>query len=110
MTLESVLTAAKAEAASLRTHGHGAQAASLERLVVQVEAAAVDYLTWLTEDEAVSRSDKRPTWFRARFAQWETQGMAERNGRVRLYRQVIVPRRPNLEAARADALRQAKAA
>jgi len=109
MTLEQVLADAREDVTRLRAHGHTAQANSIERLCEAVTDAARDYLTWYTEAEAVARSDKRAHWFRVRFAEWEGLGMARREGRVRLYRLPVIPRRPNLEAARADARRQAAA-
>lgn len=108
MTLEQVMADAKEDVTRLRVHGHKAQADSIEMLVKAVEGAAADYLTWYTEDEAVARSSFKANWFRVRFPEWESQGMAKKEGRVRYYRQPIIPRRSNLEAARADAVRHAR--
>ena len=108
MTLEQVLADIRGEAQALRFNGHKAQADGMERICEKVSAAAADYLTWYTEEEAVARSNFKAHWFRTRFPEWEAQGMAKKEGRVRCYRQPVVPRRPNLEAARADALRHAR--
>ena len=107
MTLDQVLAETRAEAAVLRHNGHAAQAATMERLADQVQTAALDYLTWLTDDQARSRSGRTIAWMRAQFPRWEAQGLARRDGRRRLYRAIIVPVRVNLDLVRADARRAA---
>jgi len=109
MTLDQVLTDAKEHANALRLHGHRAQAKSLDALVDAIELAAADYLTWLSESEALLRSDWKTRRLRSHFTEWVAQGMAEKRGRVRWYRQVMIPQRPNAEAAQADAERMARA-
>lgn len=106
---EDVLADFRGEAAVLRHNGHKAQADSMERLCDAMAEAMPDYLTWLSEAEAVLRSGWTARRLRSHFAEWATQGMAEKRGRLRYYRQVMIPRRPNLEAARADAERMARA-
>jgi hypothetical protein len=103
--LEQVLADAEGEAQLLRKHGHERQAEVLERLCATVKAAARDYLTWLTEAEAELKSGHGTGWLRYRFARWEAQGLAKKDGRRRLYRSIIVPQRRNIEAARAAAKR-----
>ena len=49
-------------------------------------------------------------WLRAQFGEWAGLGLAEFRGSKRYYRRLIVPRRANLEAARADAIRYAQEA
>ena len=44
------------------------------------------------------------------LVEWAGLGLAEFRGSKRYYRRLIVPRRANLEAARADAQRQAREA
>lgn len=102
-SLEQVLTDARGDAQLLRAHGHGAQADSLERLCDAVQETMHDYLDWLTEDEALLHSGRQPGYLRSRFAEWESLGMAKREGKGRryrrLYRRCIVPRRANTMAA-----------
>lgn len=106
--LEQVLADHRGEAQVLRANGHKAQADSIERVCEDVALAARDYLDWLDEDEAMLRSAKSRDFFRSRFPDWEAQGLAEWRKKRRYYRRIIVPRRANLEAARAQAARDAR--
>lgn len=106
--LEDVLADWRGQAAVLRHNGHKAQADSIEAVCEDVARSQSAWLDWLEEEEARARSGKSAEWLRARFAEWEAQDLAERRGRKRYYRRVIVPRRPNLEAARAQAERDAR--
>ena len=107
--LEDEIADIRGEAAVLRANGHGIQATSLEKACDRVAAATVDYLTWHSEAEAQLRTGWSARRLRSYFTAWEAQGMAEKRGRLRFYRQVMLPRRANLEAARADAERMARA-
>jgi hypothetical protein len=107
-SLEQVLADAREDANRLRLHGHKAQAESIDRLSEDVAKAARDYLDWLDEGEARTRSGKSADWLRSHFAEWETQGLAEWRHKRRYYRRIVVPRRANLEAARAQAERDAR--
>ena len=109
MTLEQALADWRETANRARYLGHTAQAVALEKCLDDVELATLDYRAWLSEAEAVLRSGWSPRRLRGHFAEWSEQGMAEKRGRVRYYRQVMVPRRANLEAARSQAERMAKA-
>jgi hypothetical protein len=106
--LEETLADWRGQAAVLRHNGHKLQAESIEAVCADVAVCLRDYLDCLEEAEAHSRSGRSIEWFRSRFADWEAQGLAERRGKRRFYRRIIVPRRPNLEAARAQAEREAK--
>jgi len=110
MTLEQVLADVRGEAAVLRANGHKAQADSMDAVVDRVRDCMGPYLDWLTEDEARARSGRSVEWLRGQLPEWEALGLAKRDGKRRLYRRLIVPRRPNLEAARAAAQRAAQAA
>jgi hypothetical protein len=110
VTLEQVLTDLRGDAARLRYHGHRAQADSMEALADRVATVMQPYLDWLTEAEARARSGRSEHWLRARFGEWAQAGLAEFRGRRRYYRRLIVPRRANLEAVRADAVRAARSA
>lgn len=101
MTLEQVIADAREEAAVLRRHHQAAIADAIGRLADAVQASALDYLNWLSESEARLRSGHDVPWLRARFAQWAEQGLAEWRGAKRYYRAVVIPQRPNLDAARA---------
>jgi len=108
--LEEVLADHRGQAAVLRHNGHPIQAASVEAVCDAVAASMVDYLTLLTEEQAMSRSGRGTDFLRSRFPAWESAGLAFREGRRRQYRALIVPPRPNLDAARAEAMRDARGA
>ncbi|NUO65777.1 MAG: hypothetical protein HOQ34_19620 [Gemmatimonadaceae bacterium] len=99
-SLEEVLADERGRAQVLRAAGHTREADNLDRLLDRVRASAVDYLDWLSEAEARLRSGKSVEWLRARFAGWAAAGHARLDGRRRLYRQLIVPKRANESAAR----------
>lgn len=106
MSLEQVLADAREEAAILRRNGHVHQAASIERLAEQVQAAGALYLEWLSERAATIRSGKGVDFFRTRFEQWARDGLARLDGRSRSYRGVVVPRRMLGSLVRAEAARE----
>jgi hypothetical protein len=107
-SLEQVLADWRGDAAVLRRTGHPAMADAIERLCTAVGRSAEDYLTWLSESEAALHSGHQAVWFRSRYPGWEAQGLAEKRSGRRYYRQIIVPGRPNLDAARAAARRAAR--
>lgn len=107
-SLEQVLADHRGEAAVLRANGHKLQAESIERVCDDVARSQRDYLDWMEEGEAISRSGKSAEWFRSRFPDWEAQNLAEWRHKKRYYRRIVVPRRANLEAARAQAERDAR--
>lgn len=98
--LGTVLADWLGQAAVLRARGHGREADHIEQLVGDVKASAAHYLDWLTEDEAMLRSGRGRPYLRERFPLWASEDMARIDGRRRLYRRCIVPRRANLDAAR----------
>lgn len=99
-SLEQVLADRRGDAAVLRRSGHVHEADLIERICEDVAEVAHEYVTWLTEGEAQLRSRRSPPWLRARFPEWERAGHARREGRTRLYRMLIVPRRADTAAAR----------
>ena len=99
-SLEQVLADERGSAQVLRAAGHTREADNIDRLLDRVRSSAIDYLDWLTEGEARLRSGKSVEWLRARFAVWAAAGHAKADGRRRLYRQLVIPRRANESAAR----------
>lgn len=99
--LEGVLADSREEAAILRSHGHASQATSIEAVCDRVAHAMRPWLTVLSESEAALRSGWSVARLRGRFAEWESRGLAmlDERGRRR-YREIIVPVRPQDEAAR----------
>lgn len=99
--LEQVLADARGEAAVLRSHGHVAQAKSIDTLADRVAASMRAYLNTLSESEAALRSGWTPARLRGRFAEWEASGFAMLGARgKRRYRECIVPVRVDRSAAR----------
>ncbi len=113
MDLADVLADARGEAAVLRSHGHTAQAKSIEGLADRVSESMRSYLTTLSESEAILRSGWSGARLRGRFAEWETAGFAVLDAKgKRRYREMIVPIRPEagqhrLAGQRGESLRHA---
>lgn len=107
--LALVLADWRGQAAVLRARGHALQAAAIEELCDQVARSAEPWLNWLSEDEACLRSGRSHEWLRARFPSWQADGNARIDSRRRLYRECVIPKRANLDAARAEARRIAHA-
>jgi hypothetical protein len=99
--LEQVLADARGEAAVLRSHGHVAQAKTLELFADRVGTSMRSYLNTLSESEAALRSGWTPTRLRGRFAEWQSSdfAMLDKRGNRR-YRECIVPVRTDRSAAR----------
>lgn len=111
-TLEQVIADVRGELPILRRRGSKQVADAIEEVIDRVAAAARDYLTFVSEQDAMMRSDRSQEWLRARYPQWERQGNARRNPhnpRERQYRLLIIPLSAQTEAARADARRRARA-
>lgn len=100
MTLEQVLADYRGDAAVLRRRGHAKDAELIERLCDAVADAAEDFLTWLSEDDAMLRSGRSRAWLRAQFADWSRGGNARKDGARRVYRQAVIPQRANALSAR----------
>lgn len=81
---------------------------SIERvrqLVADIKMDAAEYLTWISEPQAIIRSSHKEPWFRQRFPEWQRQGHARVNPKTkrREYRQMIVPLAHDVDAVRANA-------
>lgn len=100
MKLEQVIGDWRASAQASRRLGVASTAELVEQIMQDVEAAAEEYLRWLSEEDAVLRSGKQRGWFRSRFPEWERAGNARRNGRKREYRMLIVPQGADTLSAR----------
>lgn len=101
--LNQVLADARGEAAVLRSHGHVLQAESIEKVVEAVAGAMDDYLTLLTESEAMLFTGRKQPYLRDRFWDWQHRGLAcwDEPHRRRLYRRIALEHRGNAEAAQA---------
>jgi hypothetical protein len=100
MDLSTVLADAFAEARTLEQNRAAFSVDRVREILGGVAAAAEDYLKFISEDDARLQSGKSVAWLRARFNEWAELGHAEVRGRRRYYRAIVIPRRPDLEAAR----------
>jgi hypothetical protein len=110
VTLEQVLADERGQAAVLRAKGHPHDAALLEALCDRVADAAEDYIRFISESDARLRSGWSVDRLKGRFPQWEREGHAEKRGRERYYRQLVIPQRVNPSAVRAEARRDGESA
>jgi hypothetical protein len=109
--LAQVLTDARGDLAVLRKHGATVPVDRVAELIEGVAEAAYPFVTFISETEAIVRSDHRAPWFRQRFEDWKRQGYARynpRHAKEREYLLAVVPLRHDVEAVREDARRQAK--
>ena len=107
--LTQALADARGEAAVLRRAGHTEQADYIVELIDKVDALTEDFRTFISEGDARLRSGWSVARLRRHFGQWREEGHAETRGRVRYYRRLIVPTRPDIAAAR-EAGRRGQAA
>ncbi len=89
--LAAILESYRDDAKVLRRAGHDSEATLVERLCKEVEQAAGPWLTWLSETQAMLRSNRSRAWLRSRFADWERDGNARVRLRDRQYREAIIP-------------------
>lgn len=112
-SLEQVLADARSDAKVLERRGvTQVSLETLEELCESVRVAALPYLTWLSEAEAMLYTGKGRAFLRQRYEAWERDRNARRaptNSRERQYRQVVLPRRIDLAQVRADAEAEARA-
>lgn len=99
--LSDVLADLRHVAGVLRRTGHVLEAQLRDEIADDIEAAAGEWLTWLSETDAAMRSGRSREWLRSRFADWQRDGHARLHGKDRQYRACVVPRRSNVTAARA---------
>jgi hypothetical protein len=87
--------------------GHAHDAELIRAILDEIEQAAEDYLTWLSEAEAKLWTGHRVQWLRARYAELEPDGNAKTERGTRFYRAICLPRRVNADEARAAGRRAA---
>ncbi len=98
--LATVLAHWRADAAALRRTGDARTAELLERCATEAETSAEEWLTWLSEADAILRSGHAKPWFVARREAWRRDGHARQVGRHKwTYRATIIPRRANVVTA-----------
>lgn len=97
--LSTVLADLRSDAAAHRRRGNTHDAEVMERIATDVAEAAEEYLTFVPESDASLFSGKKVTWLRTQFEAWARRGHAKMIGRVRYYRQCILPRRAGTAAS-----------
>ena len=110
LRLDQVLADERGQAAVLRAKGHPHDAQLIEALCDRVQVAAEDYIRFISETDARLRSGWSVDRLKGKFPQWEREGHAERRGRDRYYRQLVIPQRVNPSAIRATARRDGESA
>lgn len=95
----------------LRKAGESGKAQIIEEVCAEVTQAAEDYLRFIGESDASMMSGRSVKWLRSQYPEWESQGHARKGeGGRREYRMIVLPRRPNLSAAREAGRRAGRAA
>lgn len=97
--LTQVLADHESEANVLRKHGQHAVADAIAKVCGDVRDATEAYRSFLNETDAQLYSGKKVRWLRARFPAWLDEGNARWRDQAREYRQMILPRRPQVGAA-----------
>lgn len=109
-TLEQVIADARGELPLLRKRKASWDTDAIAEFIDRVAAAGEDFIRFISEDDARLQSGHSVAWLRARHADWMDSGNAEMRGRRRYYRACIVPRRPDVAAAREAGRRDTHAA
>jgi hypothetical protein len=91
--LAAILGTMDEDAAVFERNGDAARAAALRARAAEIRAAAADYITWLTEDEAMLRSGDSRTRVKSLALKYVQAGHARIVGRRFQLRACIVPRR-----------------
>lgn len=100
---------AEEEAAILDANKATFATSRVRELLREFRAAAADYITWISEREAMIRSGHKEPWLRKQFPTWERMGHAKLNDRgQRLYLRLIVPLRSDDATIRAAAAHAAQ--
>lgn len=101
-SLSQVLADAREDVQVLRRSGNTGQAEYVDALLSHVRDAAEDFLTWLSESDAVLKSGLSERTLRRRFRECLECGTARYSAKGdREYLALVVPPRPDLIAARA---------
>lgn len=108
-TLTDAIADALGEVPLIARHGGTLPVAEYERIVRRIAERAEPFITWLPEKDAALHSGKAVAWLRDRFPRWDRDGHA-RVGPTggRQYLEIVLPRRADLDAVRADAARAAR--
>lgn len=101
-SLEQIIADAREEAQVLRRAGNVGQAEYVDGLLTKVRDAAEDFITWLSESDAMLKSGLSERTLRRRFRDMLDCGTARYgNGRKREYLACGIPRQPDVQRQRA---------
>lgn len=107
--LETIIADWRSNADAADRIGEGDKARLIRTIIGEVSDSATDYLTFVSETEAILYSSKSKAWLRSQFPAWERQGNARYSGRkLRLYRRCVLPRRAEIGRVTADAEQAAR--
>lgn len=107
--LKDMFADAEEEAAMLDANEAKFSPSRVREMLREFRAASDDYITWITEREAMIRSGHKEPWFRKQFQIWQQMKHAKVNDRgQRMYRRLIVPLRRDEGASVAEARRLAQ--
>jgi hypothetical protein len=109
LDLETVLADFLAEADTLDRNGAPFSVDRARELVADVKKATEEFRTWLSEGDAAIRAGRSEDWIHARYEQLRREGNARTVGGRRQYRACFIPRRANIDAARAAGRQAAQA-
>ena len=98
--LPQLLLDASEEASVLEANGAAFSVRRVRELLGEIAEAAEPYTRFIVEADARIYSNKSVEWLRGHFPEWEAEGHAKRVQGKRWYRLIVLPRRPDLEAAR----------
>lgn len=101
------------EAEVLERHGGAFSVQQIREFIAEIQTAGPEFITWLSEKEAMIRSGWSKPRLMTQFAQWEEQGYARKNPerpKERQYLAVVVPVRQDASDVEDDAARAARAA
>jgi hypothetical protein len=108
VTLDQVITDWRERATDARRLGRDDQALAIDAVLDDLSRAAEPFTRWLAEDRAILYSRKSVRWLRARFPEWERQGLAKLTGNRRFYLPAALPVPYDVCTTVADAERTAR--
>lgn len=100
--LGQVIADSRSDADHLGRLGFERESKLLRDFARRVELAAEPFTTFLSERDAALFSGLSPRALRRKFYEWEPRGLARRQGSVRMYREIALPRRADVVNAHND--------
>lgn len=101
LDLAQLLADAREETTILEANHAAMSVSRVRQLLADIEASAEEWITFLSEGDAMVRSGYTAAWLRGRFDAWARDGHARLVGRARQYRACVIPRRADTMTAAA---------